>query len=737
MPSYKPDSLITMKFPKSCFYGLKKLLFRKFRDSAESKLCTDIPVTPVSNPSAQLAEEQFRSIFHVEKSIRQFFAMAIRQAYPESPSPVKVLLAPGKVADFQINNSLSLAKSLNKPAAEVAAAILACIPANDIIGTSEADGRGFIYVNVRTEFLARYVCGTIAHGIAYPQEKKLNVVVDFSSPNIAKDMHVGHLRSTIIGDSLCRLYEFCGHNVHRVNHVGDWGTQFGMLIAYLKQQFPDCLENPPRIADLSVFYKASKVVFDTDAGFKERAYAEVVSLQRGDAEAVKAWDLLCNVSRTEFQVIYDRLQVKLDECGESFYKDKIPGTLELCDRAGLVTTLSDGAKVIMPMREVSPATLTEKEFTSLFMYAFREFKEETKLHSVLREFGIIDADDQLVQGKKPWKSIQEIEWQKDADKVAAAAAQMRRHSDWFANMQPLLEAKDLVVDESVKVPLFSYPLIVQKRDGGFTYDTTDLAAIWYRTQVLHADVVRVITDIGQAGHFELINSVADTMGWSSSADVGHIGFGLVTGLDGKRFRTRNTDVVKLVDLIDEAVRRCHEISVAKEALKEECQRLSEETLVRNAEVLGVAAIKYHDLKQNRSSSYAFSFDKMCDLDGNSALYLLYSYVRICGVVRKVSAQIATATVSPAAIEELCRAQPTARALALHIARFHAFVDRTLDDGMPSRLTDYAYALVCRFTDVYSKVAIKECPAAFALVNTCGVMLKTCMDLLGIQVVDRL
>ena len=729
---------ILMKFPcGSCFRGLRQFFKSKTNNFVEE------PIKSMSITNAHTVENgswekhTFCELQHVEKCLSVYFHDAIRAAYPElSPVP-KVLMAQGKSADFQINNALSLAKLLKKTPTEVGEAILACLPENDIIAESALDPRGFIQVNVSMQYISKYVDAAKSFGIFYPCSQRKRVVVDFSSPNIAKDMHVGHLRSTIIGDALCRMYEFCGHDVHRVNHVGDWGTQFGMLIAYLKQQFPDCLENPPHISDLSIFYKASKVVFDSDPEFKHRAYAEVVALQSGDVNAVKAWNLLCDVSRKEFQIIYNRLNIKLDEYGESFYKDKIPGVLDLCETAGIITTLADGAKVIMPTEKLHFSALKEKGFILLFTYAFRNFKEEFFLHEVLRNKGIINSDDEIILSGKP-KKVTDIDWQVDAEKVAAAAAKILQKDDWFGSIRQLLASRGHVVDESyIKVPLFHYPLIVQKRDGGFTYDTTDLAAIWYRAKVLNADIVRVITDVGQAGHFELINTVASQMEWTSGVDVGHIGFGLVTGLDGKRFRTRNTDVVKLSDLIDEAVSRCHEISMKKEEDKSEAQSLSQETIEHNAEVLGIAAVKYHDLKQNRASNYAFSFDKMCDLDGNSALYLLYSYVRICGIVRKVGKTISTGGVNAFAIQKLCDEHPTARALALHITRSHAFIDRALEDGMPSRVTDYVYALVCRFTDMYGKVSIKNSPAAFTLCTVCGSMVEICLRLLGIDVVERL
>ena len=731
----------------SCFSNLLRLVCKKKPSNQNTTGKCSAEVSDIVEADTWSAKH-FSTHMHVEKFIKEYFHIAISVAYPQlSPIP-KVLIAPGKETDFQVNNALNLAKVLKRTPIEVAQEILASLPANEIIAESTTDSRGFIQVNVNMKFLSNYVHCLNNFGVSSTPVKQQRVAVDFSSPNIAKEMHVGHLRSTIIGDALCRMYEFCGHEVLRINHIGDWGTQFGMLIAYLKRQYPDHLENPPHISDLSIFYKESKVFFDSDPEFKKEAYAEVVSLQGDETNALKAWRLLCDVSRKEFQEIYDRLDIKLGEYGESFYKDKIPKVLQMCEDAGVITTLADGAKVIMPISKKHFSEITEKDFSFVFLYAFRNFKEETALQEVLKSYGIINADEEINLGKKQTKKVSEIDWQIDAEKVASAAAKMLTQADWFTALRPILEKGGHIENGSiVRVPKFKYPLIVQKRDGGFTYDTTDMAAIWYRTQVLHADVIRVITDVGQAGHFELINSAAEQMGWLNGTDVEHVGFGLVTGIDGKRFRTRNTDVVKLTDLIDEAVTRCYDISMEKAKEKEgssvtegtntRTSGLSEKEIQKNAEVLGIAAIKYHDLKQNRASNYSFSFDKMCDLEGNSALYLLYSYVRICGIMRKVGDAATFQQVTPQEIEALCAEYPAARTLAFQLTKLHASIDRALADNMPSRLTDYVYSLVCRFTDLYGKVCIKDSPAAMALCNVCARMIEKCLELLGIGVVERL
>eukprot|EP00759_Apiculatamorpha_spiralis_P046303 PhF_6_TR42769/c0_g1_i1/m.64687/K01887/RARS, argS; arginyl-tRNA synthetase len=697
------------------------------------------PEAPAA-PARDLSKEPRSSLkfategAHLERSIASLLRQAFLKAFPtftETTVP-KVLIAPSRNHDFQCNNSMAMGKLVSKPSQDVAKLIVDNIPPNDVFENFSIDKDGFIFMNITSQYLVDSVEYFHAEGIKH-QQPRMKVAVDFSSPNIAKDMHVGHLRSTIIGDCICRVHEFCGHEVLRINHVGDWGTQFGMLIAYMKQEYPNCLKVAPPIKDLAAFYKRSKVEFDGNAEFKAKAYQEVVALQSGNSDAVAAWKLLCDVSRAEFQTVYQRLGVTLTECGESFYKDKIPGVLKMVQDKGIVTTLKDGAQVIMPSDVKALETVTGKEIGRIVIYNFREFATETEFRNFLAEKGIIKGDD-IVLSKKETKKVAEVAWAVDGEKIVAAMESLIKNgASLDKSLLTLFQAKGIVTPDGkqITVPRFQYPLIVVKRDGGFTYDTTDLAAVWYRTQVLKADKIVVITDVGQAGHFELINAVADIMGWTENRKVEHVGFGLVTGLDGKRFRTRSTDTVRLADLMDEAVFRCLEISEKREA--EHPQGFGEDLLKKNAEILGIAAIKYCDLKQNRASNYAFSFDKMCELDGNTALYLLYTYVRICGIFRKAASSGAPVDLKG----PLDISNPTSRALALFLCRFQAHLDRCMDENMPSRITDFAYGAVCKFTDFYGKVQVVGNPSALKLVSVTGNVLKTSLALLGIDVVERL
>lgn len=345
----------------------------------------------------------------------------------------------------------------------------------------------------------------LRHGIVVPLIEKKRVIVDFSSPNVAKEMHVGHLRSTIIGDSICRFLEYLGHDVLRINHIGDWGTQFGMLIAHLQDRFPNFQTESPPISDLQAFYKESKVRFDSDEVFKKRAYECVVKLQSGELSYLKAWNLICDVSRKEFQTIYNRLDVKLVERGESFYQSRME-----------------------------------------------------KIVEELKQDGFLEEDEgRLIM--------------------------------WGENRAGI-------------------PLTIVKSDGGFTYDTSDMAAIKQRLQEEKADWLIYVTDAGQATHFQTIFSCAKRAKilQESKHRVDHVGFGVVLGEDGKKFKTRSGDTVKLTELLNEGLRRAME----KLVQKERNLVLTQEELVAAQESVAYGCIKYADLSHNRNNEYVFSFDKV-------------------------------------------------------------------------------------------------------------------------------
>ena len=468
---------------------------------------------------------------NIAGSLVSFFTQAISATYPDLENCPCPILPSSKGGDYQFNGAMAIAgllkgKGQKVAPRDVANKIVENVASNDLIEKMEVAGPGFVNIFVNKTFIESCLMKILEKGVLPPASRRKRVVVDFSSPNIAKEMHVGHLRSTIIGDSICRLLEFLGHDVLRLNHIGDWGTQFGMLIAHLKDEFPNFQTESPPISDLMAFYKQSKARFDADEDFKKRAYASVVKLQAHDKDHLKAWNLICDVSRLEFQKVYDRLDVKLVERGESFYQDR--------------------------MKEVV-ADLTKKNML-----------EEDEGRMIM-----------------------------------------------FA-------------------PNITVPLTVVKSDGGFTYDTSDMAALKHRLEEEKADWLVYVTDAGQATHFQQVFACAEKAGYlKPGVRLDHVGFGVVLGEDKKKFKTRSGDTVRLVELLDEGLKRSKEKLIEKERDKV----LSEQELVAAQTNVAYGCIKYADLSHNRNHEYIFSFDKMLEDRGNTAAYMLYAYTRIRSISR--------------------------------------------------------------------------------------------------------
>jgi arginyl-tRNA synthetase len=460
--------------------------------------------------------------------------------------------------------------------------------------------------------------------------------VEFSSPNIAKELHVGHIRSTIIGDCLARLFEFLDQDVLRLNHLGDWGTQFGMLITYMKDFCPAVLtgETPTDLESLMKWYKASKKRFDEDAHFKNRAQKEVVLLQSGDKESMHAWKLICDVSRKGFQEIYDLMDVRLTERGESFYNPHLKEVVKELEQKGLVT-ISDGAKCV-------------------YLQGFQNREGE---------------------------------------------------------------------------PL---PMIIQKSDGGYNYDTTDLAAIRHRIYVEKADRMIYVVDVGQSLHFQMVFAAAEKAGWLERAkvQVDHVGFGLVLGEDGKKFKTRSGETEKLIDLLTEAVDK------ARAILIERLPTINQNELEHLARVLGIGAVKYADLSSLRTKDYTFSYERMLRFEGNTAVFLLYAYVRINGIKRKIGAdmdQILSGHI-------INLQHPSEISLAVHLRRFGEVIEIMARELLPNRLTDYLYELSEKFNVFFRDCRVEGTPEEGSRLVLCELtarVLKQGLEILGLETVERM
>ncbi|WP_194757384.1 arginine--tRNA ligase [Aliidiomarina indica] len=503
--------------------------------------------------------------------------------------------------DFASNLAMMLAKPAKQNPRALAEAIIAAIPDNDLLASAEIAGPGFINFSVdRTHLIAQLEQAYTDARLGVPQaEQPQTVVIDYSSPNLAKEMHVGHLRSTIIGDAVARTLQLQGHRVIPQNHVGDWGTQFGMLLAHMEDIQKEGASTALELSDLETFYKAAKKRFDDEAGFADRARSLVVKLQSGDAHCQQLWTQFIETSLAHCQEVYDRLGVQLtrdDVMAESAYNDDLP-------------------KVIDDLR--AKALLVEDQGAQCV------FLEEFK-------------------GKED---------------------------------EPL-------------------PIIVQKKDGGYLYATSDLAAVRYRTGTLNADRVIYVVDARQSLHFQQIFTLSRKAGYARDhVRLEHLGFGMVLGKDGRPYKSRDGGVTKLADLLNEAERRAGELIAGKGT------DLSAEEQARVAQVVGISSVKYADLSKNRTSDYVFDWDTMLSFEGNTAPYLLYAYTRVNSLFQKAGLALADVT------GEIRLHSDQDEALASKLAQFPEVIASVGNKGMPHFLCAYMFELAGAFSSFYEACPI--------------------------------
>ncbi|HKN40715.1 MAG TPA: arginine--tRNA ligase [Acidimicrobiia bacterium] len=543
-------------------------------------------------------------------------------------------------ADYQVNGSMALAKRTGRPPRDLAQDLVDRVELADIAHPPEIAGPGFINVTLQDAFLARALAETAADprlGVT-PAATTETVVIDYSAPNVAKEMHVGHLRSTIIGDALVRVLEFLGHRVIRQNHLGDWGTPFGMLIEHLLSVGEEEAAQELSVGDLGRFYQEARAEFDANPDFADRARRRVVELQAGDPRTLRLWKLLVDESSRYFSSVYERLGVKLtpeDQAGESMYNDMLADTVAELERLGLLVE-SDGALCVFP-----PGFTTREG-------------------------------------------------------------------------NPL-------------------PLIVRKSDGGFGYDTTDLAAIRHRLRDLGATHLIYVVGAPQREHLEMIFETARLAGWLlPPARAEHVAFGSVLGADRKMYRTRAGGSIRLVDLLDEAVERARQIVADRTTL-------DPDEAVAVSEAVGIGAVKYADLSNDRVKDYVFDWDRMLDFNGNTGPYLQYAHTRVRSVFSQAEARgIDVGNLAPSA-----EFHPAERRLALELLSFDGAVHGTEATLQPHRLCTYLFDLATTFTDFYESCPIlradtdEQRRSRLFLADLTGRVLARGLDLLGIAAPERM
>ena len=538
--------------------------------------------------------------------------------------------------DYQANGAMGAAKKLGINPREFAQKILDNLNLDGIAEKLEIAGPGFINIFLSKDWLANGANSALqAVNFGIKTENPQTIVVDYSSPNVAKEMHVGHLRSTIIGDAVVRTLEFLGNNVIRANHVGDWGTQFGMLIAYLEK-----MENENasqlELSDLEAFYRAAKAHYDEDAVFAEKARGYVVKLQSGDEYCRTMWKKLVDITMRHNQENYDRLNVTLTEkdvMGESLYNPMLPEIVADLKAKGLAVE-DDGALVVF----------------------LSEFKN------------------------------------KDGDPMG---------------------------------------VIVQKKDGGFLYTTTDVAAAKYRYETLKADRALVFSDSRQAQHMQQAWLITRKAGYvPDSFSLEHPFFGMMLGKDGKPFKTRSGDTVKLKDLLDEAIER------ADALISQRSTNLTEEEKAAVVEAVAIGSVKYADLSKNRTTDYVFDWDNMLSFEGNTAPYMQYAYTRIRSVFAK-------AGIDPSALSgEIILTEEKERALAIKLLQFEEALNSVAKEGMPHILCQYLYELAGAFSSFYEACPMlnaeeKVKNSRLRLSDLTARTLKQGLDLLGIKTVEKM
>jgi arginyl-tRNA synthetase len=576
------------------------------------------------------------------KIIEQRLQQAVRAVLPEADTSA-VLVRPcpdPKFGDYQTNALMALAKTRKMNPRQLAADVVAKLELADVCQKVEIAGAGFLNFGLKPAALEQVLAAAARgeHLFFEPAAQPRTVVVDFSSPNVAKPMHVGHIRSTILGDSLARTLRLLGHRAITDNHIGDWGTQFGKLLVGWKHHLDRAALQADPIAEMERLYKLVNAATETDRAVLEEARSELVKLQQGNEENLRIWREMLALSQTQFDSIYGRLGVRFDHTlGESFYNPRLQAVVQ-----------------------------------------------------ELRDKGIA----------------------RESEGAVAA---------FFEDIPQLKDS----------------PALIQKSDGGFNYTTTDLATLQYRLETWHPDEVVYVTDGRQQLHFQQIFTLFRRWHPESRIKLAHVWFGSILGEDGKPFKTRSGETIRLSDLLDEAEER------ALKVVTEKSPELPEAERRQIARVVGIGAVKYADLLPNRQSDYVFSWDKLLALNGNTAPYLQYAYARIRSIFRKQQAGDRRQETGPKESQPSVRLEaPQELALARHLLNFGLVLEAVAEDYRPNYLCNYLYELAGHFTGFYENCPVlksepEQRASRLVLCELTARVLKSGMDVLGIEMLEQM
>ncbi|MUK60552.1 arginine--tRNA ligase [Aliivibrio fischeri] len=576
---------------------------------------------------------------NIQSLINDKVSQALEAAGAPAGSPAAVRQsAKAQFGDYQANGVMGVAKRLGTNPREFAQKVLDVLDLDGIASKTEIAGPGFINIFLSEEFLAKQAEAALAdERLGVAKEEQQNIVADYSAPNVAKEMHVGHLRSTIIGDAVVRTLEFLGHNVTRANHIGDWGTQFGMLIANLERIQKEKGEVSMELSDLEGFYRESKKLYDEDEEFAVTARGYVVKLQGGNEFCAEMWKKLVDVTMVQNQRNYDRLNVSLTRdnvMGESMYNSMLAPIVADLQKQGLAVE-SEGAQVV--------------------------FLDEYK--------------------------------NKDGEPMG---------------------------------------VIVQKRDGGFLYTTTDIACAKYRYEELNADRVLYFIDSRQHQHLMQAWTIVRKAGYvPESVSLEHHAFGMMLGKDGRPFKTRAGGTVRLADLLDEAEER------ATKLIEEKNKDLSAEEKAKIATTVAMAAVKYSDLSKHRTTDYIFDWDNMLAFEGNTAPYMQYAYTRVASIFSKAGLSMDELTGEVKITDE------KEKALVAKLMQFEEAVQAVASEGQPHLMCAYLFELAGQFSSFYEACpilnnedeAVKQSRLKLAALT--AKTIKQGLELLGIETLERM
>lgn len=579
-------------------------------------------------------------IHQIERIVQTAFAKVFPEA-DVSQARLRPCLDP-KFGDYQMVAIMPLAKSLKTNPRALANQLMEELNLEDYCSKVEVAGPGFINFHLKMDqinaFLSQAASADGISGLVPAPDKPLKIVVDFSSPNVAKPMHVGHIRSTILGDCLARVFRTLGHEVVCDNHIGDWGTQFGKLLVGWKKHLDEVALSADPLAEMERLYKKVDQLTKEDESILQEARAELVELQKGNPQNLEIWKEMIRQSQRQFDSIYGRLGIHFDETlGESFYNDRLQSVVERLMNQGIGRE-SDGAKMVF-------------------------FEDES-----------------------------------DSDELKA------------------------------------HPAMILKSDGAANYTTTDLATLEYRLEQWNPDQIVYVTDGRQQLHFKQLFAIFRKWMPEANVQLDHVWFGSILGEDGKPFKTRSGETIKLVDLLNEAEERGYQVVTEKNPDLPEDQRRE------IGRIIGLGAIKYADLAPNRQSDYVFSWDKMLALTGNTAVYLLYAYTRIQSIFRKMEA---TSDATDWRSGQIVLEKPSEIALGKALMQFEFNLNAVSEERRPNYLCAYLYDLAGLFSKFYD-----ECPvlnleseeskkSRLALCDLTGRTLKSGLGLLGIETTDRM